>query len=155
NNSATLNIPAGLTFTWTGGDVSVPTGNGLTVNGNVFLSGSGTESLRGGGSVTLNGIITQTGTGNLDIATTNGSATTLNIAPGAIYDQTTNAGITGGSGILSNAGIIEKTAGGGVSVIGTTFNNSGGNLTVTSGTLQLQSRGGENTGGGTLTVGSA
>ncbi len=147
NNSATLDIPAGLTFTWTGGNLNVPTGNSLTVNGNVFLTGAGGESLQGGGSVTMNGIITQTGTGNLDIASTNGSATTLNIAPGAIYDLATSSGITGGSGILNNAGIIEKTAGGGASLIGTIFNNNGGNLTVTAGTLQLAARGGENTGG--------
>jgi hypothetical protein len=155
NNSATLNIPAGLSFTWTGGALSVPTGNSLSVNGNLLLSGAGGESLRGGGSVTLNGLLTQTGAGNLDIASTNGSGTTLNIAQGAIYDLTTNSGITGGDGILNNAGTIEKTSGGGVSVIASTFNNTGGNLTATAGTLQLDTRGGENTGGSfTVTAGA-
>jgi hypothetical protein len=152
NNAATLSIPSAVNFQWSGSTIDVPTNATLTVNGNLTLNGSADANLTGGGTMTENGTITDSGTGNLRIATVSGTApaTTLVIPKGSVYDFAGNTGIFNGyyaGGVVDNAGTIEKTAGGAPSQINTAFNNTGGTLSVTNGTLTLDTQSGENTGG--------
>jgi hypothetical protein len=152
NNAATLSIPATISFQASGGTISVPTNDTLTINGNLTLIGTANTYLSGGGTLTENGTITQSGSGNLDLAGNSAGtvATTLVIPKGSFYDFTANSGIGyggGPGGVVTNTGTIEKTAGGGSSPINVSFNNTGGTLTVQTGTLTLDSTGGESTGG--------
>jgi hypothetical protein len=151
NNTATLDIPDTISFQWTGGAISVPTGDSLTVNGNLTFNGTSTEYLVGGGTMTENGTITQSGTGYLLIGSPGNVATTLIIPSGSTYDFTADSGIANqpynGSGVIDYSGTIEKTGGGASSPMSTAFSNTGGTLSVTSGTLTLSTNGGENTGG--------
>jgi hypothetical protein len=149
SGNSTLSIPGTITFQWPGAAISVPTNDTLTVNGNLALNGSSNEVLAGGGTLSENGTITQSGSGNLYVWGTNTVATTLLIPKGSVYNFAANSGIlqAGAGGVVTNSGTIEKTAGGASSGINTAFNNTGGTLTVTTGTLTLDSQGGENTGG--------
>jgi hypothetical protein len=151
-NSATLNIPSTVAFQWPGSTVSVPVNDTLTVNGNLALNGTSNETLAGGGTMTENGTITQSGSGSLLMAgdSTGKVATTLVLPKGSVYDFAANSGIGyggGPGGVVTNAGTVEKTAGGAASGINEAFNNTGGTLSVTNGTLTLDSTGGESTGG--------
>jgi hypothetical protein len=150
NNAATLTIPGTLTFQWPGGTINVPTNQTLTVNGNIAATGASNEVLQGGGTLTANGTITQSGSGSLLIGGTSTVASTLVLAKGAIYNIASNSGIGfggGAGGVVTNSGTLEKTAGGGSSSINVTLNNTGGTLAATTGTLTLNTTGGENTGG--------
>jgi hypothetical protein len=132
-------IPADMAFLNTGGAFSVPTGSTLTVNGTVTLNGTSPVVLEGGGTLTLKGTIDQTG-GGLAMQGTGGTATTLNIAAGAVYDFQADSGIVyngGDGGVVTNAGTIEKTGGLLTSAISQPFSNEGGTLDAESGTLQL------------------
>jgi hypothetical protein len=150
NGSATVNVPGTLTFQVPGGTINVPTNDTLTVNGNLALTGSNDEILAGGGTLTENGTITQSGGGNLAIAG-NTVATTLNISKSSTYDFANDSGIVWGGGpggVVLNAGLVEKTNSFATSAInGVAFSNQGGTLNVATGTLQLASNGGLNTGG--------
>jgi hypothetical protein len=149
NNAATLSIPSTLAFQWPGGAINVPVNDTLTVSGNLTFAGTSNELLEGGGTLTENGTITQSGSGNLAIAG-NTVATTLVIPAGSVYDFAANSGIVYGGGAsggaVTNAGTIEKTAGGATSTVSAAFNNSG-TLSAQSGTLSLAATGGESTGG--------
>jgi hypothetical protein len=152
NTTAALSITSTTNFQWAGGTVDVPTNDTLTVHGNLTFNGTANEGLAGGGTLIENGIITQSGSGSLGIAgnSSNTVATTLVIPKGSVYDFASNSGIAWGGavgGVVTNMGTIEKTAGGGSSGINVAFDNTGGTLTVTTGTLTLDSQGGENTGG--------
>jgi hypothetical protein len=149
NNAATLSIASTTSFVWPGSAIDVPTADTLTVNGNLLFNGTSSEVLEGDGTMTENGTITQSGTGNLVIAGTSTVAPTLVIPAGSIYNFAANSGIVhgGNGGVLTNSGTIEKTAGGASSPINVTFNNTGGTLNVTNGTLTLNTLGGENSGG--------
>src|SRR5579883_169091 len=151
NSTATLNIPSTVTFVWPGATIYVPTGDSLNVHGNLLLNGTNNEGLEGGGTMTEYGTITQSGTGYLAIGGTNTNATTLIIPAGSMYNFTNNSGIENwpynGSGVVDNSGTIEKTGGGASSPISTAFNNTGGTINVTHGTLALSTSGGESTGG--------
>jgi hypothetical protein len=157
-SASTLSLPSTLAFQWTGDTISVPTNDTLTVNGNLTLNGTSNEYLSGGGTVTENGTITQSSSGSLLVSgnSTGTVATTLVIPHGSVYNFAANSGIANngyGGGVVTNSGTIAKTAGGASSFLNVAFNNTGGTLSVTNGTLTLDTTGGEST-GGTLSVSS-
>jgi hypothetical protein len=153
NNAVSLSLPSlpsTFSFQWPGSTIDVPTNDTLTVNGNLTFNGTSNEYLTGGGTMTENGTITQSGTGSFLIAGTNNVATTLVLPKGSIYDFTNNSGIGNGGGqggVIDNSGTIEKTGGGALSWLNVALNNTGGTLAATTGTLTLDTTGGENTGG--------
>ncbi len=150
---ATFDFPAGL-FQWTGGTLSVPPGATLNLDGTVALVGTAGEALGGGGTVNVGGTINQSGTGNLFIAGSGNTATTVVLSKGSKYNLAADSGIAqggGDGGILDNLGTITKTGGLNSSVISTSFNNLGAAISVQKGTLTIASAGGASS-GGTFTV---
>jgi hypothetical protein len=146
SGTTTFNIPSTLSFQWSSGSIDIPSGATLGYNGNLTLNNSNAVGLGGGGTFQENGTIVQQGTANLRFGSSP-SADTLVIPKGSLYDFASNAGIDGSAGLVLNAGTIEKSAGGGASPINVRFSNEGGTLSVATGTLLLDSIGGENTGG--------
>jgi hypothetical protein len=149
-SAVTLSSPTG-TFQWVG-KVTVPVNDTLNFTGSMNLTDSSNETLDGGGTFINKGTITQSGNGNLVIATgPNSAITTLDNAAGASYAFVADSGILNASwyptGLLINAGTISKTAGVATSPITAGFDNIGGTLTVQTGTLQLQPIDGASTGG--------
>jgi hypothetical protein len=150
NNAVNLSLPSTLSFQWTGGAIDVPTSDTLTVNGNLTFVGASNEVLYGGGTLIEKGTITQSGTGSLLLTGTSNLTTTLVLPKGSVYDFAANSGIGyggGQGGVVDNSGTIEKTGGGASSWLNVAFNNTGGTLAATTGTLTLDTTGGENTGG--------
>ncbi len=144
-----INLAPTLTFVWSNGDLSVPDGDSLSFSGFMKLPSSSAVRLDGGGTLTNSGTITISGVGGLNVEGSGTSATTLDNTAGATIDLHGNGGIfdDGYTNALSNAGILEKTAGIGTSSLTTGFSNAGGKIGVTSGTLQLAPNDGLSTGG--------
>jgi hypothetical protein len=98
--------------------------------GTVALSGTGSEGLRGGQGAVFNNL------------------------SGATFDIQSDLGVGGGLGgdplSFNNAGTVVKSAGTETSTWDVLFNNSGGSITVQSGTLLL--RGGGTSNGGTFDI---
>jgi hypothetical protein len=149
---------AGATVTLTGGN--------LTLTGSASLAGgtvNGSHSLRTKGTTTVSGVtiggtavwdntntVTQSG-GAVTIGDANGDKAELDNASAGIYDIVGDSGIARGSSTasyISNAGLLEKTAGTGTSAITPKIQNAG-MIVVTSGTLDIE---GAVTGAGTDTV---
>jgi hypothetical protein len=163
-NSATVTLGANLTYAGTLND-SASFGT-TTINlanhtlsltgaasfigfeGNAVVTGTGTLFTRGatqisglilGGDSTLSNSQTITETGNLQIGDGSGKAATLSNAVNGVYDLVNDSGIGIGSSMASsfvNAGLFEKTAGTGISVVGSDFVNNG-TITVSSGTVEF------------------
>jgi hypothetical protein len=96
----------------------------LTItNGSVAFAGGTFQNL---------GTITQTSTA------VNGP-TNCNVvnAPGAVYDIESDGTVGNGTGTLTNMGTFEKSAGTGISTVGSDFVNDGGTIAAASGTLAL------------------
>jgi hypothetical protein len=145
----TFNFPAGL-FQWVSGSLLL-SGHTLTNSGTISISdtaATGQVVLNGAGTLANAGTIDQTGAGSLAL----GNGSVLNNQNGATYDFQADSSIlaTFGIGTLNNAGTLEKTVGTGISQITANFGNSNA-ITVQTGTIQLKSAGGINT-GGTFTV---
>jgi hypothetical protein len=139
SSGATFNIPATLSFIWSGGVISVPVHVTLAYNGTLTQNSSSGVTLTGGGTFQNNGTINQTGSGNLDIAGTSSVVTTLSNTAKATYNFQADSGIAyggGAGGVVSNTGLIEKTAGTGTSFFGQPLQNTG-TLNVATGTLRL------------------
>ena len=141
-------------FQWTGGGINLG-GNTLTNNGmltldnssNVALFGSGPNGDIPVGALINSGTIVQSGAGSVVLGEFSEVAQLDNEA-GATYDFTNDGSLQNSNdpGGVNNAGIIEKTAGGGTSAITTEFSNSGV-IDVDTGTISLAGLGGTSTGG--------
>ena len=114
---------------WSDGYLSNPL---VVNNSNAFtITGSGIH--RCFGSITNYGTITQSST-----TTTNPG--TLTNAAGALYDITSDSGLSTifGNGTVTNAGLFRKSGGTGTSTIAVAFTNSG-TIAVNTGTLAFSS----------------
>jgi RHS repeat-associated protein len=146
----TLNFPAGL-FNVVGGTLDLA-GNTLTNAGTLTIGPGGSTGAivandmntgtNLGGTLLNNGTIVEAGNLNL--------SDSVSIQNNSVYDFTADGSISTSAGTsLTNTatGTFEKTGGTGNSSIGATllFNNQGGTVSATSGTLQLG--GGTSTGG--------
>jgi uncharacterized repeat protein (TIGR01451 family) len=160
SGGATFNFPTGM-FQWTGGGINLD-GHTLTNTGSITLANANNVSLFGDGNFPggpQNGS-NQAGTFNNQGALVEQAAGWLGLYDSVSFDNqasgtynlASDAGIYYGSGAiyLSNAGLIDKSAGSGTSDIEVALNNSA-KLEVDSGTLSLQGNGGTST-GGTFTV---
>ena len=145
-------LSAASQVTWTGGTLSGP----LTNAGTITVAGTGYEGLTG--TLTNTGTIADTGSGWI-YPTANG--VTITNQAGAVFDFQGNAWLfyydpynsTSYSGLtFNNAGTLEKLAGTGTSNVYFALNDTGGAVSVATGTLALQS--GE-TFTGTTTLGGA
>ncbi len=142
----TFNFPAGL-LQWTGGSFFA---NSLTNTGTITLAGAADKGF--GNTINNSGSILQTGTGNL---VASGYAIFNNQANG-VYDFRSDSQFYGVV-TLNNSGILSKSAGNGVSEIGTpdpvsgnsyfSFNNNDGTIDVQSGTINVAAGGGLSNGG--------
>jgi hypothetical protein len=141
--SAAITGPITLTGTsqWTAG----------AMLGNIINSGtlmlSGADGLTGGSILNNAGTITQTGTGLFTL-----DSSTLNNLAGAVYDFQGDGGWQGGfyaghDGYVNNSGMIRKSAGAGTTSIYIVLSNTGGTIEAQSGTVNLQTVGGNSTGG--------
>jgi hypothetical protein len=134
--SAALTLTAHATF------------NGATVNGSGVLFTTGPVGV---GSTTLEGLtvgggvawtnartITQNG-GGLTLGDASNGAAKLTNAKAGVYDITDDHGVAAGNAAaaIANAGIFEKTAGTGDSLVAPAISNTG-LIEATSGTLELQ-----------------
>jgi hypothetical protein len=113
-------------------------GKGGMVNSGILTvdTTGGDLTLSGAGTLTNNGTINHMGNGNLIL----GNGATLNNAASGIYDFHGDGSIRGsfvGTGILVNAGTIEKTGGTADSFLGAVFNDKGGTLDAESGILHI------------------
>ena len=166
-------LTGGVTYTFLD---SSDDGSILTINGTIVINDDGQH---GNGNLYQTFSVAQTGLYAIDVRyfdndagdssllvqySTGGSYTDLtstvlfhgspaqgtitNVA-GAVYDLTTDDGISGpaASAKIFNQGLFEKTGGAGTSHIGAAFNNTG-SIVVTSGTLELDGAG--NTLGGSI-----
>jgi RHS repeat-associated protein len=152
----TLNFP-GSVLQWTGGVISTALGD-VTNLGTLNLAGSGEKAVYNDGTLDNFGALIQTGSGNLGLHSDNTTATTLKIEPGATYLIESDAGIDnphGGKTTLSNAGLILKTAGSGISTLSIAgpLSNTG-TIEADSGTLQLAPASVSQVSGTTLTGGT-
>jgi RHS repeat-associated protein len=137
---ATFNFAPGL-FQWTGGGTIDESIGDLTNLGTITLAGSATKQFGSGATLENKGTIIQTGTGSLELFSTNPSfPTTLQNDAGALYEIEGDASIVSPNGqtVINNAGTIEKTAGTGTSTIvadGTLSNT--GTIEAETGTVAL------------------
>ncbi len=134
SGSGTLTVN-GL-YTWTGGSMEIGVGGaGTTVlNGGMTLSGTGSRQLVGRTLTNANnGTMVWTG-GALSLS----AGATINNPSGSTFDVQSDEDIGDGFGfnVLNNAGMLRKSAGTGVTMIGGVFNNSGA-VEVQTGTLQF------------------
>jgi hypothetical protein len=123
--------------------ITIAPGSSLTNDGtlNVALSSNQTLFIGGGGVVNNDGTIVSTGTyAYLELS---GTGTTLNNAGSFQLSGDTFLYGSGGTVINNNAGTISGTGG----VEADTFNNNGGTLGASSGTLYINSVQGSSTGG--------
>ena len=129
-------------FNWAGGTIGATGGVGGLVNNSAAFAVTGGGTLYG--TLTNNATIVHSGGG---VSISNGGV--LANPAGSVYDFTTdNASIYGSGGVVSNGGLFEKTGGvGGYnnSTVSATFNDTGGTVLATAGTLNLN-------GGGTLSA---
>jgi hypothetical protein len=148
-NGGSINASAGFTnasqFEWISGTLAYDTIN----SGTASLLGSNDKSVSGGSVFNNSGTFIQSGSGNLDLDghepgyyTNFPSPATLNNLTGGIYSLQSDSGIAAPDqplSIVNNAGLFQKSAGTGTSVIqiGVTFNNTG-TVEVDSGTLEFQ-----------------
>ena len=144
--TGTLELDAGGTLDGTiggSGTGLVQLGDGATSVG--FVTNSSLAVLDAGSktAASLAGGVTWTDSGAISdggrVVLGNASGTAdLIIAAGATLDFTSDDGgvLSGGSNLLSNAGLIAKTGGTGISIIGVGFTNTG-TVEVASGTLKL------------------
>ncbi len=152
---ATWVVPATTTMLFTSSVFVIPVGATLTYNGNLSFPASTDAHLKGGGRLLMNGNFTHSGAGNIimfgDVAT-NSIATTLEIPATRNLTIQSDGGITGSgaSGIIKNAGTIQKTGGTGTSLVFPNISNTG-IIKSTVGTLMLHKT---TTAGGTLTAGT-
>jgi hypothetical protein len=146
-NDGTLTVA--LTGDLTGQNFTIESGSSLTNDGtlNVALPSNQTLFIGGGGVVNNDGTIVYTGTYTyLELS---GTGTTLNNNTGASIQLSGDNNLEGSVGtVIRNAGNISKTAGTGASgVYADTFNNNGGTLGASSGTLSINPAHGSSTGG--------
>jgi RHS repeat-associated protein len=150
-----LNLATSVTLVgksqWAAGLINMQ-GNTLTTTGLVTLTNAtgsyvqlyGAQNT--GGALVNSGTIVQEG-GDLRLD----GGVQLNNQAGGTYDFTSDGGITvySDNEVVSNAGMMEKTGGSGVSMINPGFSNLGGTLAADSGTLRLADEGfgGTSTGG--------
>jgi hypothetical protein len=130
---ATFDFDPGL-FQWTGGTLAGGSA-GLTNVGTITLSGAGAAVLNG--RLINHGTLTQVGAGSFQVP----SGATLDNRDDGTVDLESDAGIapSGTSrGTVLNAGVFDKSGGGGESLVGVTVNNTGA-VEVIAGTLTLGS----------------
>jgi hypothetical protein len=137
---------SGTTLSLTGGHLLLR-GNsvfaGGTVDGSQRLFAEGTTAMFGltiGGAAVVENTKILTQTGEVTIGDTSSDAALLVNIAGATYEIADNSGIGRGAATgshINNAGLFEKTGGGGVSTILPAVQNNG-TVKVTSGTLDLE-----------------
>ncbi len=147
---ATFSFPAGL-FNWSGGVIQ---GNGsnsvLTNTGTITLTGGGAKVLFDGLTLNNSGTINEEGTSNSNDWEFSASAVLDNLSGGIVDMETSEFidNISSGNAINNEAGAtFENTGSNTVSTGAVPFNNQGGIVSATAGTLNL-------TGGGTDTGGT-
>jgi hypothetical protein len=163
-NTATLNLAAAQTYTGAFNDLSGGSdtinlaGHGFVLTGHATFIGSfGSDIINGPGTLTVSGATSLSGvelggtanftnvgtllaSGGLQIGDGSSNAATFLNGSKGIYDIVAdNAGISHGASVMSdflNAGLFEKTAGTGTTVISSAFTNNG-TITVTSGIIEF------------------
>jgi hypothetical protein len=138
----------GSTLNWTGGSLVLNSRATLTNGGTLNLASANPMVLSGGGTVMNNGTINQTGAGSLNLGVT------LMNNFGGRYVFQADSGITGTQAVstFTNAGLVTKTAGRGVSAINgnVAFDNTAGlgvSIDVETGTISNASSFGTSSGG--------
>jgi autotransporter-associated beta strand protein len=131
-----FNMPAGL-FQWSAGTIDVSSGGTLTnPSGSVFNFNASGSNLTVNGAGTLANAGTMNESGGNSVFLDNHAV----LSNAATYDFTSDSSITeSGGGTLTNTstGLVEKTGGSSTSFIIATFNNNGGTIDVSAGTLSL------------------
>src|SRR5262249_25835695 len=110
----------GLSNQWSAGSIFVGVGGVTLTKGSLLgLTNPHDVLLEGGGTFNDLGAIDQYGAGDLILTSPSNSTTTLAIAAGATYDFRNDSDIGNyfTPGLITNAGIIYKTAGTGTSAI--------------------------------------
>ena len=172
----TINVAAGGDFLVTNSGANFL--NGVTVNGNLDLTNSGTERVTGGltnngvATIGVNGILafqgdqTLGGTGSVRFGDTSGSNrlnidgnTTLTIGSGqtihGITGQISVGAFVGGTGNLVNNGVISSDGGGTITVNNNgTVINSGGTFSSAVGSTLVSNQNITQTGGATVANGT-
>jgi hypothetical protein len=130
NGAITIN---GSASSWSSGALSIGAG-GLTNNGTLTIdTGTVGLDLTGTGTLTNNGTINEAGSSALSLA-----LGTARLSNTGLYDFTSDCNISGGPLNSAATGTIAKTGGTGTTdLIPTVFNNLGGTMEVTSGTLAV------------------
>ena len=125
----------------------------LTGTGTLAMSDTSANRIYGSGSNSLTNVAGHTiqGSGQLGINSA-GNGFTLNNA-GTINANQSVALQIAPSGLVTNTGTLEATAGGTLNLTGGTFNNNGG-LIFSTGTGSIVNLGGATISGGTLTTSS-
>ncbi len=152
---ASIQVLSGQTLTiaggaFSGGDITGAAAGGkaaggtVATTGTVTLGSNATSYVGTGATWLVQGTVNQ-GAGNLVLDDQSGGhwmAGTLSIASTGVFDLTDDSDIVhnyNAAGSILNAGLLEKTGGTGVSVIGNALANTGdGGVLVSSGTLDIQ-----------------
>jgi hypothetical protein len=146
SGGATFNF-AGNLFQWQGGTITIDSDAALIDTGILHFASSSAMNLNGGGTLTDAGTIVHTGIGNLSISASN----TLNIMDAHVYEIQADAGITGITATIIEAGSFAKTAGTGSSFFTTKFQGVA-NIDVETGTFKIEASGASIVSGGNFTV---
>jgi hypothetical protein len=146
SGGATFNF-AGNLFQWQGGTITIDSDAALIDTGTLNFASSFAMNLNGGGTLTDAGAIVHTGTGNLSISASNN----LNIMDTHVYEFQADAGITGSTATIIEAGAFAKTAGTGSSFFATKFQGVA-NIDVETGTFKIEASGTSVVSGGNFTV---
>jgi hypothetical protein len=134
-------------FTWSNGTFSVPAGATLTYNGPLSARNQNNQAstIAGLGTFALNGTLTQSGSGIVSLAGNTLDGPTLDILPGSVFDMESDTTVNG-SGVLVNAGTIEKTHLAGTAKLSARLDNTctllvnSGTVAVTGGVSQISQR---------------
>jgi hypothetical protein len=150
-SGATLNVAQTVTFSWSNAIISVPAAATLTFDGPLAVNATGFPELNGGGTFVENGVISESGSGDLQISPGDSTTTTVDISAGSTLDFLSDSKIFGSqvtsaeSVLLNNAGTIEKTGGTGTSTVGIAMLNNTGIIAVSTGTLEVDGNAGSHT----------
>jgi hypothetical protein len=146
-SGATFNVANTVTFAWRGqSSVTVPAATTLTFNGPITVdTTTGEPTLTGGGTFLEKGNMSLTGGNTLNLGWDNNTPgiTTLDISSGSTLNLADGTAIYGATGdathgtLVTNAGLIEKTAGTGTATLTPGMLNNSGTIGVYSGTLAV------------------
>ncbi len=131
SSGLTFNFPSGL-FRISGGIINT-NNQTVTIQGAVNIEGGNVVTLTGAGKLVVSGTVTDSSTSTLLFA----QGTQLQIAPTGTFVLTSDTSFTSsGGGFVQVDGVLRKSGGNGLSVIGVPVSNAG-TVEVRRGTLSL------------------